>query len=118
MDCDEIGQPPAQKIATFSKGDDYGLLFVFKTNGQVINLTGWTFTGTLRKTGQTDVAMTPTPNAAAGTVVFSLSAQQTAAMVGGANANDLAGRWQMIIRGVDSNGKARRYISAIVYVLN
>jgi hypothetical protein len=118
MDCDEIGQPPAQKFATFSKGDDYGFLIAFKTGGQVVNLTGWTFTGTLKKTGQTDVAMTATPNAADGTVVFAVSAQQTAAMVGGANANDLAGRWQMIIRGVDSNGKARRYISAIVYVLN
>jgi hypothetical protein len=118
MDCDQIGQPPAQKVATISRGDDFGILFAFKSGGQVVNLTGWSFTGTLRKTGQTDVAMTPTVNAAAGTVVFSLTAQQTTAMVGGANANDLSGRWQMVIRGTDANQKSRRYLMAIVYVLN
>lgn len=118
MDCDEIGQPPAQKVATISRGDDYGILFAFKLGGQVVNLTSWTFTGTLKKTGQADVIMGVAPNAAAGTVVFSLTSQQTTAMVGGANANDLAGRWQMVIRGTDANQKSRRYLVAIVYVLN
>jgi hypothetical protein len=118
MDCNEIGQPPAQKTATISRGDDFGILFAFKSSGQVVNLTSWSFSGILRKTGQTDVAMTPTLNAAAGTVMFSLTAQQTTAMAGGANANDLSGRWQMIIRGTDSNQKSRRYLMAIVYVLN
>ena len=41
MDCDEIGQPPAQKVATISRGDDFGILFAFKSGGQVVNLTGW-----------------------------------------------------------------------------
>ena len=118
MDCDEIGQPPARRIATISRGDDYGVLFAFKHGGQVVNLTGWTFTGTLKKTGQTDVAMNVTKNDAAGTVTFELSDQQTLAMVGGVNENDLAGRWEMRIAGTDSAGKTRRYIQATVYVLN
>lgn len=118
MDCEEIGQPPARRVATICRGDDYGILFAFKLGGQPVNLTGWTFSGVLKKTGQTDVSMAPTIDAAAGTVAFVLTDQQTAAMVGGANQNDLAGRWEMRITGTDSAGKTRRYIQATVYVLN
>lgn len=118
MDCDEIGQPPARRVATICRGDDYGILVAFKLRGQAVNLTGWTFSGVLKKTGQTDVSMAANPNAAAGTVSFELTDQQTAAMVGGANQNDLAGRWEMLIIGTDSAGKTRRYIQATVYVLN
>lgn len=118
MDCNEIGQPPANKTVTISRGDDYALLLAFKSNNQPVNLTGWQFSGVLKKTGQTDVAMTASINHAAGTVTFELSDQQTAAMVGGANQNDLAGRWEMRITGTDPNAKTRRYLQAIVYVLN
>lgn len=118
MICNEIGQPPANKIATVSKGDDYALLLAFKSNNQPVNLTGWQFTGVLKKTGQNDVSMAATVNTAAGTVTFELTDQQTTAMVGGANANDLAGRWEMRITGTDPQGKTRRYIMATVYVLN
>lgn len=118
MSCNEIGQPPANKTATFSRGDDWAILFVFKLSGQPVNLTGWTFTGVLKKTGQNDVTMATEINAAAGTVTFGLTDQQTATMVGGANQNDMAGRWVLNITGNDANGKTRRYLQATVYVLN
>lgn len=118
MDCNEIGQPPATKTATIARGDDYALLLAFKSNDQPVNLTNWQFSGVLKKTGQTDVAMAVTTNAAAGTVAFELTDTQTTGMVGGANQNDLAGRWEMRISGTDPNGKTRRYLQAIVYVLN
>lgn len=118
MSCNEIGQPPANKTATISRGDDYALLLAFRLNGQVVNLTGWQFDGRLTRAGQTDVVMGIEPNATAGTVTFVLTKQQTAAMVGGANANDLAGRYTMQIKGTDPNGKTRRYLVALVYILN
>jgi hypothetical protein len=118
MNCDEIGQPPADKTATISRGDDYALLLAFKSNNVAINLTGWSFDARFKKTGQTDVVMTATSNAQAGTVTFAATDAQTTAMVGGANKNDLAGRWQMVIKGTDPNGNTRRYLTATVYVLN
>lgn len=117
MSCSEIGQPPALKRATISRGDDYALLLAFKVATVAVNLTGWTFDARLIRTGQSDVVMAAAPDAAAGTVTFSLTAAQTAVMVAGANANDLAGRWTMNITGTDANGKKRRYIRANVFVI-
>ena len=117
MSCSEIGQPPALKRATISRGDDYALLLAFKVAAVAVNLTNWTFDARLQRTGQSDVVMAAAPDAAAGTVTFSLTAAQTAVMVAGANANDLAGRWTMNITGTDSNGKKRRYIRANVFVI-
>jgi hypothetical protein len=117
MSCNEIGQPPALKRATISRGDDYALLLAFKVATVAVNLTGWTFDARLQRTGQTDVVMAATIDAAAGTVSFALTAAQTAAMAAGVNANDLAGRWQMNISGTDSNGKKRRFVRAVVSII-
>lgn len=118
MSCVEIGQPPAQRIATVSKGDDYALLLAFKINNVAVNLTGWTFEGRLKKTGQTDVTTTNTIDAANGTVTLKLSDTQTAAMVGGASRDDLAARWTFNVTGTDPNGNTRRYLSAIFYLIS
>ena len=117
MSCEEIGQPPAQRIATLSKGDDYALALVFKTDGVVVNLTGWTFEGRLKKTGYSDVLTTNTIVAASGLVTFRLSDTQTAAMVGGTSRDDLAARWTMNLTGTDSAGNTRRYLQSIVYLI-
>jgi hypothetical protein len=117
MSCNEIGQPPAQRIATVSKGDDYALLLAFKINNVAVNLTGWTFEGRLKKTGQTDVVTTNTIDAVNGTVTLKLSDTQTAAMVGGTNRDDLAARWTFNVTGTDPNGNTRRYLSANFYLI-
>jgi hypothetical protein len=117
MSCDEIGQPPARRIVTVSKGDDYALLMAFKTNNVAVNLTGWTFEGRLKKTGQTDVTTTNTIDAVNGTVTLRLTDTQTAAMVGGSSRDDLAARWTFNVTGTDPNGNTRRYLSAILYLI-
>jgi hypothetical protein len=117
VSCEEIGQPPAQRIATISKGDDYALLMAFKTNDLAVNLTGWTFEGRLKKTGQTDVTTSNTIDAVNGTVTLRLTDTQTAAMVGGSSRDDLAARWTFNVTGTDPNGNTRRYLSAILYLI-
>ena len=117
MSCNEIGNDPQQLRATVSQGDDWVFRLIVKSEGAVVNLTGWTGEAIAKKTGQSNVTLTPAIVAASGQVTFTLSNSQTAAMLAGTSEADLASRWTIYVRLVDSAGLSRRYFTINLFLI-
>jgi hypothetical protein len=117
MTCDEIGNDPKELRATVSQGDDWVFRIIVKSAGAVVNLTGWNASAIAKKTGQSDVTLGSAIVAASGQVTFTLTDDQTAAMLAGDSEADLNARWKIRVRLQDNAGLWRCYFTVNLFLI-